>query len=128
MTIAKLLISSSLVFTLPGYYFGLRLSVANSFTGGKISNKFNYLFTFTSCFGCALVAAVYDKILNYLSYIGGFISVLICYLFPCLLYIYSSGKPITYWKNFFELFIAIVLCIVGYIAGVSTIIDDVSGS
>jgi amino acid permease len=128
MTIAKLLISSSLVFTLPGYFFGLRLSVANSFTGGKISNKFNYLFTFISCFGCALVAAVYDKILNYVSYIGGFISVFICYLFPCLLYIYSSGKPITYWKNFIELFIAIVLCIVGYIAGVATIIDDVSGS
>ena len=41
MTIAKLFISFSLVFTLPGYYFGLRLSIANSFTNGEISNKFN---------------------------------------------------------------------------------------
>ena len=88
MTIAKLLISLSLIFTLPGYYFGLRLSIANSFTGGKITNKFNYILTFVSIFGCAFIAAVYDKILNYLSYIGGFISVLICYLFPALLYIY----------------------------------------
>ena len=125
MTIAKLFISLSLIFTLPGYYFGLRLSIANSFTGGKISNKFNYIFTFASCFGCALVAAIYDKILNYLSYIGGFISVFICYLYPCLLYIYSSGKPLTYWKNMLEFILALILCVVGYIAGIATIIDDV---
>ena len=125
MTIAKLFISFSLVFTLPGYYFGLRLSIANSFTNGKISNKFNYILSFASCFGCTLVAAVYDKILNYLSYIGGFISVIICYLFPALLYIYSSGKPITYWKNILEIIIAVILCIIGYIAGIATIIDDI---
>ena len=125
MNIAKLLISLSLMFTLPGYYFGLRLSIANSFTGGKITTKFNFIFTFASVFGCALVGAVYDKILNYLSYIGGFLSVLICYLYPCLLYIYTSGKPITYWKNLIEIIFTFILCCVGYIAGIATIIDDV---
>ena len=125
MTIAKLFVTLSLVFTLPGYYFGLRLSIANSFTGGKISDKFNYIFTFSSCFGCAIVAAVYDKILNYLSYIGGFISVFICYLNPVLIYVYSTEKPITYWKNMLEIILAIILCIVGVIAGIVTIIDDV---
>ena len=125
MTIAKLFVSLSLIFTLPGYYFGLRLSIANSFTGGKISSKFNLIFTFLSCFGCAFIAAIYDKILNYLSYIGGFISVLICYLIPCLLYVYTSGKPIKYWKNIIEIIFSIVLCCIGYIAGIATIIDDV---
>ena len=84
MNIAKLMITGSLIFTLPGYYFGLRLCVANSFTGGNISNKFNYIFTFVSIFICSFIAAIYDKILNYLSYIGGFISVFVCYLFPIL--------------------------------------------
>ena len=125
MTIAKLFVSLSLIFTLPGYYFGLRLSIANSFTKGKISSKFNLIFTFLSCFGCAFVAAIYDKILNYLSYIGGFISVLICYLFPCLLYVYTSGKPVKYWKNVIEIIFSIFLCCIGYIAGIATIIDDV---
>lgn len=127
MLIAKLFVAISLVFTFPGYYFTLRLCVANSFTGGNISNKFNYLFTFISCFGCGLVAAVYDKILNYLNYIGGFLSVLICYLFPCILFIYSSGKPISYWGNILHLILAVILCIIGYIAGVVTIIDDIEG-
>ena len=127
MVIAKLFVAISLVFTYPGYYFTLRLSIANSFTGGNISTKFNYIFTFLSCFGCGIVAAVYDKILNYLNYIGGFISVFICYLYPTLLYIFSSGKPITYWKNIIQLILAILLCIIGIIAGIVTIIDDIKG-
>ena len=97
MIIAKLFVSLSLIFTYPGYFFSLRLSAANSFTGGKINNKFNYLFTFLSIFGYGIVAAVYDKILNYLSNIGGFLSVFLFYMLPTLLYIYSSEKPFRYW-------------------------------
>ena len=116
-----------MIFTLPAYYFTLRLSVADSFLKGKITPKFNRIFTFCSVFGCAIVAIVYDKILNYLSYIGGFISVFICYLIPVLLYIKAYGKPITYWKNLIQFILAIILCIIGVTAGILTIIDDVTG-
>ena len=78
-------------------------------------------------FVCAFVAAIYDKVLNYLSYIGGFISVFICYLIPILLDIKSHGKPMIYWKNLLQLILAIILCIIGVTAGILTIIDDVSG-
>ena len=124
MTIAKLLVSLSIIFTYPGTYFPLRLSIANSFTKGIISTKFNIILTFVSCFLCSAVASIYDKILNYLSYIGGFITVFMCYLIPSLLYIYTSGKPISYWKNIIVLCIAILLCIIGFIGGIVTIIDD----
>ena len=126
MTIAKLFITLSLMFTLPGYFFGLRLSFANSFTGGKISKLFNIIYTFISMVICAIIAAVYDKILNYLSYIGGFISVFLCYLFPALLSIFSSGKPISDLRNIFDLALACLLCAIGLIAGIRTIIDDAS--
>ena len=126
MTISKLFITLSLIFTLPPYFFGLRLSIANSFTKGKISKLFNIIFTFISLIACSLIGAIYDKILNYLSYIGGFISVFVCYLFPALLVIKSSGKPFSYWKNLFHLILAILLCIIGVIAGIRTIIDDAS--
>ena len=127
MTIAKLFVAISLIFTFPGYYFTLRLSIANSCTKGKIGTAFNYIVTFASCFGCCLVAAVYDKILNYLNYIGGFLSVFICYLNPVILCIKTSGKPFTYWKNLLEISISILLSIIGVMAGILTIIDDVSG-
>ena len=126
MTISKLFITLSLAFTLPPYFFGLRLSVANLFTDGKISKLFNYIFTFVSLIICSFISAIYDKILNYLSYIGGFISVYVCYLFPALLAIKSSGKPISYYKNILHLILAILLCIIGVIAGIRTIIDDAS--
>ena len=127
MAIAKLSIFISLIFTLPIYYFTLRLSVADSFMHGKISPKFNRIFTFCSIYGCSIVAIIYDKILNYLSYIGGFISVFICYLIPVLIYIKSSGKPFAYWKNLIQFIGVIVLCVIGVTAGILTIIDDVTG-
>jgi hypothetical protein len=127
MAIAKFAVFISLIFTLPAYYFTLRLSVADSFMKGKITPRFNRIFTFCSVFGCAIVAIVYDKILNYLSYIGGFISVFICYLIPVLLYIKAYEKPITYWKNLIQFIFAIILCIIGVTAGILTIIDDVTG-
>ena len=127
MAIAKLAVFVSLIFTLPSYYFTLRLCVSNSFMHGKITTKFNTIFTFCSVFGCADIAIIYDKILNYLSYIGGFISVFICYLIPVLLYIKSHGKPMTYWKNLIQLILALILCVIGVTAGILTIIDDVTG-
>jgi amino acid permease len=127
MAIAKLAVFVSLIFTLPSYYFTLRLCVSNSFMHGKITTKFNTIFTFCSVFGCAVIAIIYDKILNYFSYIGGFISVFICYLIPVLLYIKSHGKPMIYWKNLIQLIFALILCVIGVTAGILTIIDDVTG-
>ena len=125
MVISRLIISLSLLFTLPGYYFPLRLSIANAFTEGIITNTFNILFTFITCYACAAVASVYDKILNYLSYIGGFISVFICYLIPVLTYLYSKNEKLTKWNNLLELIAVCILIVIGVTGGIVTIIDDV---
>ena len=124
MVISRCFISLSLFFTLPGYYFPLRLSIANVFTKGMISKRFNIIFTFVSCYVCAAIASVYDKILSYLSYIG-FISVFICYLIPVLLYLYSKNEKLTKWNNLLELLAVCVLIIIGVAGGIVTIIDDV---
>ena len=126
MVIARLLVSISLVFTVPGYYFPLRLSVINSFIGEEPSKLFNILFTFISIFACALISAVYDKILNYLNYIG-FISVFISFLFPALMDVYSSKKKVTHWKNLCFIGLAVIMCLIGIVAFVATLIDDIKG-
>ena len=126
MVIARLLVVISLIFTVPGYYFPLRLSVINSFTGGKLSTKFNIIFTYISVSACALIAAIYDKILNYISYIG-FISVFIGFLFPILLNIKSSGKKFTYWKNMLDFILAIIVCALALVAFIATLRDDIKG-
>ena len=126
MVIARLLVAISLIFTVPGYYFPLRLSVVNSFTNGKLTKKFNFIFTYVSVFACSVIAAIYDKILNYLSYIG-FISVFISFLFPILLNIKSTGKKFTYWKNLLDFILAIIVCAFALIAFVATLKDDITG-
>ena len=127
MVIARLLVSISLVFTIPTYYFPLRLSVMNVFTKGKLTKKFNILFTFISVYASAFVAAIYDKILNYLSYIG-FTTVFIAYLFPAILYAKSNGKKLTHWSNIFVICLAILICIFALISLVTTAIDDIKGN
>ena len=126
MVIARLLVAVSLIFTVPGYYFPLRLSVINSFTKGILTTKFNIIFTYVSVFACSVIAAIYDKILNYLSYIG-FISVFISFLFPILLNIKSTGKKFTYWKNLLDFILAIVVCALALVAFVATLKDDITG-
>ena len=126
MVIARLLVAISLIFTVPGYYFPLRLSVVNSFTNGKLTKKFNFIFTYVSVFACSVIAALYDKILNYLSYIG-FISVFISFLFPILLNIKSTGKKFTYWKNLLDFILAIIVCALALVAFVATLKDDITG-
>ena len=126
MALSRLFVSISLISTIPGYYFPLRLSVINFFTEGKLNNLFNVLFTFLSYICCSIISALYDKILNYLNYIG-FISVFISFLFPALIYVYSTDKKISYWKNILHIILAVIMCIIGLIAGVATVIDDIKG-
>ena len=126
MVIANLLVSVSLFLTIPTYYFTLRLSVMNAFTKGKLSTKFNLLLTFISVFVSALIAALYDKILNYLSY-AGFTSAIVSYVFPAILYAKSNGKKLTHWINILVICLAIVIFVFSLINVISTIIDDIKG-
>ena len=127
MIIARLLVSISLIFTIPTYYFTLRLSVMNVFTGGKLTKKFNILFTFISVFASAFVAAIYDKILNYLSYIG-FTTAVVAYMFPAFLYVKSNSKKVTHWINILVICLAILIFIFAVITVVTTVIDDIKGN
>ena len=68
MALCRLFVSVSLIATIPGYYFPLRLSIINFCTKGQLHDLFNVLFTFISFLCCALISAIYDKILNYLFF------------------------------------------------------------
>ena len=125
MNIAILSSAVCLFFSTPLYFVGLRMVIINTFFGGVLTTKLN-LFVTGACFAfSAIVSCVYDKILNYITYVGGFTSIIFAYIYPIILYIVTNKKGFTYWKNMLELILAIVLCIIGFIAGILTIIDDV---
>lgn len=126
MNISKIAVAISIFFSGPPNYMSARISFEDVFIGGVISDKYNYVLTFGILAFCATISALYDKVLNYINYLGGFVAVFFSYLLPILIYIKSTGKGFKYWKNIFELICAILLCIIGYIAGIATVIEDFS--
>ena len=75
MVFARLFVINKLIFTVPGFYFPLRLTVINIFTQGKLSN----LFTFILIFAYESNISLYGKILNYLNYIRFHIIFISCF-------------------------------------------------
>ena len=123
--ITNLLLVICIILTIPRYYLMLKINFKLLFFKDKISEKINNILTFIFCFGSTLASIYYDHYLNYLCYIGGFFSVFISYLFPALNFVKSSDKPIKYWNNLLQIIFASILCIIGIIGGISTIVDDV---
>jgi hypothetical protein len=72
-----------------------------------------------------LVGALYDNIISYISILGGFCSVIIGFLFPGILYIKNNDYPLSHPKNIATIIIITILCIIGFTAGIITIVDPI---
>jgi len=72
-------------------------------------------------FSC-LIGVLYDKISAYISILGGFCSVIIAFLIPGLIYIKNNDYPITHYKNILSILLVSILSIIGFTAGVISII------
>ena len=127
MLIINFILIICAVFTVSRYYLMLKINFKILFFSNKekLLEKLNNLFTFIFCFGSALASVHFNHFLSYLSYIGGFFSVFISFLFPVLLYVKSTGKDIKYWNNLSQIIFAIILCVIGIIGGISTFVDDI---
>ena len=71
------------------------------------------------------IAIVYPEILPYISLLGGFCSVIYCYLIPGLIYVKNNKMPMKSWTNIYTIIVVILLTVLGYTAGVMTILFDI---
>ena len=115
------------LFTVSRYYLLLKVHFKFLFFVKKetLSKRMNNIFTFIFCFGSAIASIYFDHFLSYLCILGGFFSVFINYLFPILIYVKSTKKSIKYWPNFIQIILAGVLCAIGIIGGIVTLIYDI---
>ena len=127
MNIGKIAVALGLFFSAPAMYFSFRLTLINMFFDGKITTMNNLIITTVTSLLSALIACVYDKILNYLNYIGGFVSVIFCYLYPPIMYAKVNKKGWTHWQNVLEIALGVFIACVGVTAGILTIIQDIQG-
>ncbi len=69
-----------------------------------------------------LVGVLYDQISAYISILGGFCSVIIAFLIPGLIYIKNNDYPIMHYKNILSIILISILSVIGFTAGVISII------
>ena len=128
MSIAKVAFFLAQIVTVPPYFLLWRQGIENIFNHKKPFSLFaNIVFTAITLIVCGIVTSAYDKILNYMSYSGGFLCIVFAYFFPILMWIKSNGKGYFHWQNILEAIGAFLLCSVGIIAGVTTIVNDIQG-
>ena len=85
-----------------------------------ITNVKNFFVTLIIFIIVVLTGALYDEILQYIELLGGFCSVIYCFLIPGLIYVKSND--ITRCTHFTVVFILVILLIIGYTSGILTIL------
>lgn len=81
------------------------------------------IITVSSLLLSCLIGALYYEITSIINILGGFCSVVIAFLFPGWLYVKNSEYPITHYKNMVTIILVVVLCIIGFTAGILTVMD-----
>lgn len=123
MTIGKMAICFNLILSTPPNYNAFRLSFFELFfKTNEIDNRRNYILTIPTLLIAGAVGASYSQIVSYISLLGGFCSVIISFLMPGLLYVKNNGHPLSHWKNIGAIALVVILCSIGFLSGIQTII------
>ena len=123
MILAKFAISISLIMSIAPNYNSFRISfIEFFFQTNEINDSFNYGVTIPTLLFSTFLGAVFNDILQYINLLGGFLSVIIQFLMPILIYIRNNEYELTHWKNLFSLIFVICLCSIGWTAGMETVI------
>lgn len=125
MTIAKIGIILNLICSTPANYNAFRLSFFETILRREdIPNSLNLALTIPTLLIVATIGALFNKIIAYISILGGFCSVTISFLYPILLYVNTNGKPLYKGTNLLMLIFAGILCGIGWTSGIETILFD----
>ena len=120
---AKVGIIFNLFFSTPANYAGLRISLFELIWGNSnITNTKNFFVTFFILLLVVATGALYDEILEYIELLGGFCSVIYCFLIPGLIYVKNNDYPTKSFINIITIIILIILLIIGYTSGILTIL------
>ena len=121
--VAKLGIIFNLFFSTPANYAALRLSLFELIWGNtNITNKKNIIVTIIALSIITLIGALYDKILEYIELLGGFCSVIYCFLIPGLIYAKNENIKKSKFVKYTIIFTVVILLIIGYTSGILTIL------
>jgi amino acid permease len=123
MTIGQVLFIFTLVAKICANYNGLRTTLLILFNYDPIEypNNINLLITVISLGTTTFIAAIFQKISDYISLIGSFCSVFVAVVMPGMIYIKDNDQKITSLKNILAILFVIILALFGLLTSFCTI-------
>jgi len=123
MTIGQMLFIFTLVAKICANYNGLRttLLILMNYDPIEYPNNINYIMTILSLGITTFIAAIFQKISDYISLIGSFCSVFVAVVMPGMIYIKDNDQSIASLKNILAILFVIVLSLFGLITSFCTI-------
>ena len=123
MTIGQMLFILTLIAKICANYNGLRttLLILMNYDPIEYPNNVNFVMTVTSLGITTFIAAIFQKISDYISLIGSFCSVFVAVVMPGMIYIKDNDSSITSLKNILAILFVIVLSLFGLLTSFCTI-------
>ena len=84
-------------------------------------NSINYIITGTVLAITTIVAVSFQSISDYISLIGSFCTVIICFFVPGMIYVKGNDYPITHYKNIITIIFISFILLIGMTSGFFTI-------
>jgi amino acid permease len=123
MTIGQMLFIFTLIAKICANYNGLRttLLIQMDYDPIEYPNNVNFIMTVISLSITTFIAAIFQKISDYISLIGSFCSVFIAIVMPGMIYIKDNGKKLTNLNNILAIIFVVIVSGFGLITSWSTI-------
>ena len=123
MTIGQVLFIFCLIAKICANYNGLRTTLLILFNYDPIEypNNVNLVITISSLGITTFIAAIFQKISDYISLIGSFCSVFVAVVMPGMIYIRDNDQKITSIKNILAILFVIILSLFGLLTSFCTI-------
>ena len=84
-------------------------------------NYINYIITSTILIITTIVAVSFQSISDYISLIGSFCTVIICFFVPGMIYAKGNDYPVTHCKNITTIIFISFILLIGIVSGIFTI-------
>lgn len=125
MSLGKIGIVFSIMFSFPPFFSMFKFTFFKVFFGRfQFSDLENYLMTGVILALFATFGTVFDEVSAYIGLIGGFLSVIICFILPISVYIRGNDSSISSSRNLLLTALCVVIFIFGYSAGIILIVNQ----
>ena len=123
MTIGQILFIFTLIAKICANYNGLRttLLIQMNYDPIEYPNNVNFIMTVISLSITTFIAAIFQKISDYISLIGSFCSVFIAIVMPGMIFIRDNGKKLSNLNNILAIIFVVIISGFGLITSWSTI-------